>query len=202
MARFPEGEAEIVSLAQSIASGLAVNIALYNTSPVSPAALQADLDGFISARSAVTNGRASLKQSVTSKNDALKLLVDDMKSILRYAENTAHYDDAKLKLLGWGGPAAARALVPPGQCRILEAPRQGEGWVFLDWKQPADGGAVASYKIQRRLRAGGTWHDVGLAMESETTLHDQERGKEWEYQVIAVNKAGEGPPSNTVMAVL
>jgi len=80
--------------------------------------------------------------------------------------------------------------------------RQGESWIFLDWKQPADGGTVATYKIQRRLRAGGTWLDVGLAMESKTTLTEQERGKEWEYQVIAVNKAGEGAPSNTVMAVL
>ena len=31
---------------------------------------------------------------------------------------------------------------------------------------------------------------------------NQERGKEWEYRVIAVNKAGEGELSNTVMAVL
>lgn len=31
---------------------------------------------------------------------------------------------------------------------------------------------------------------------------NQERGKEWEYHVIAVNKAGEGQPTNTVMAVL
>ena len=56
--------------------------------------------------------------------------------------------------------------------------------------------------IQRRLRAEGTWFDVGPAMEGKTTLTDQERGKEWEYQVIAVNKAGVGEASNTVMAVL
>ncbi len=31
---------------------------------------------------------------------------------------------------------------------------------------------------------------------------NQERGKEWEYRVIAANKAGDGPVSNTVAAVL
>ena len=31
---------------------------------------------------------------------------------------------------------------------------------------------------------------------------EQPRGKELEYRIIAVNKADEGEPSNTVMAVL
>lgn len=43
---------------------------------------------------------------------------------------------------------------------------------------------------------------VGTALETEITLSSQERGKEWEYRVIAVNKAGESGPSNTVTAVL
>ena len=41
-----------------------------------------------------------------------------------------------------------------------------------------------------------------MAIESEITLSNQERGKKWEYRVIAVNQAGEDTPSNTVMAVL
>ena len=156
------------------------------------------LEGRIIGRST----EAAAEQAVVTKNEVLQVLVDDMKADLRYAENTVNYDDAKLKLIGWGGRSAATALVPPGQSRILEAPRQGEGWIFLDWKEPVDGGAVAAYKIQRRLRPDGPWLDIGLAVESETTLTAQEHNKEWEYLVIAVNKAGEGAPSNTVMAVL
>jgi hypothetical protein len=36
----------------------------------------------------------------------------------------------------------------------------------------------------------------------EIRLSDQTRGTEWEFRVIAVNKAGEGLSNNTVMAVL
>ncbi len=42
----------------------------------------------------------------------------------------------------------------------------------------------------------------GRAIDIEITLHDQKRGKEGEYRVIAVNKAGKSEPSNTVSAVL
>ncbi|MCH9035141.1 MAG: fibronectin type III domain-containing protein [Planctomycetes bacterium] len=65
-----------------------------------------------------------------------------------------------------------------------------------------DGGKVAACKIERRKRPSDPWTDAGMAIGSEITLSNQERGKEWEYRVIAVNKAGEGTPSNTVMAVL
>ena len=43
---------------------------------------------------------------------------------------------------------------------------------------------------------------MGVAIESEITVSGQKRRRECEYRVIAVNKAGEGQPSNTVMAVL
>jgi len=193
MARFPSKEAEVFALAQEMLTGLGANAAVYPSPPVSVADLGAALSAFVTAKNAATAAQAAAEQATATKDEALQTLVDDMKADLRYAENTVDFDDDKLKLIGWGGRKAKTSL---------EAPRQGEGWIFLDWKAPTDGGKVAAYKTQRRERPSGPWSDVGLAIESEITLSDQERGKEWEYRVIAVNKAGEGQPSNTVMAVL
>ena len=86
--------------------------------------------------------------------------------------------------------------------RTLEVIREGKNSVFLDWKEPMEGGEVAAYKVQRRKRDTGDWVDVGMSVASEITLNGQESGVEYEYQVIAVNKAGEGPASNIVRAVL
>ena len=202
MAQFPRTEPQVIVLAQDMAAGLAANAAVYPAPPVAPADLQTRMAAYITARDAAVAATAAAEQATASKDEALQALADDTKADLRYAENTVNYDDDQLKLIGWGGRASKTSLEAPGQTRSLEAPREGEGWVFLDWKEPVDGGAVAAYKIQRRLRPDGPWSDAGMAIESEITLTNQERGKEWEYRVLAVNKAGEGEPSNTVMAVL
>jgi len=55
---------------------------------------------------------------------------------------------------------------------------------------------------QCRLRSNEPTTNTSLAMESEITLTGQAPDKKWEYRVIAVNNAGQGEPSNTVMAVL
>lgn len=202
MAQFPRTEPEIKVLAQNIVTGLTDNAALYPTPPVLPVALQAVLDSYITLGDECVAARGAAEQATVTKDAGLEELIDAMKANLRYAEDTVNYDDAQLTLLGWGGKAAPTALEAPGQARTLEIVRQGEGWVFLDWKSPSDGGKVASYKIERRERPAGDWMIISLAMESEATLNNQERGKDWEYRVIAVNKAGEGVPSNTVAAVV
>ena len=146
--------------------------------------------------------QAAAEAATTSKDEALEDLADAMKSDIRYAENTVDYDDDKLKLIGWAGKKTATLLAPPGQARLLEAPKQGEGWVFLDWKAPIDGGAPAAYKVMRRERPEGPWQEAATAVITEATLVEQPRGKELEYRIIAVNKAGEGEPSNTAMVML
>lgn len=202
MAQFPIKEAEIAALAGTMATGLTAATTDFPAPPVAPADLTTALTNYTTARDAAATYQSAAQQATAAKDEALQSLVDAMKADLRYAETTVNYDNAKLQLIGWGGRAAKTSLEAPGQTRSLEAPREGEGWVFLDWKEPVDGGAVAAYKIQRRERPSGAWADVGMAIESEITLTNQERGKEWEYRVLAVNKAGEGEPSNTVMAVL
>ena len=84
-------------------------------------------------------------------------LIEAMKANIRYAESTFNYDDDKLKLIGWAGRKSKAALTQPGQTRLPEAPRQGDGWGFLDWKKPSDGGAVSAYKVMRRERPEGAW---------------------------------------------
>ena len=44
--------------------------------------------------------------------------------------------------------------------------------------------------------------DVATAIETELTLVDQLKGVELECRIIAINKSGEGSPSNTVIVVL
>ena len=202
MARFPRTEAEIKSLAQSIGTGLTANAADFPTPPVAALDLQALLDSLITLCDDQVAAMAAAEQATETKSAGLEELITAMKADLRYAEDAVNYDDPKLSALGWGGKAAATALESPGQPRSLEAPRQGEGWIFLDWKKPADGGAVAAYKIERREQPAGNWTLVSMAIESEATLNNQDRGKDWEYRIIATNKAGESTPSNTVAAVL
>ena len=202
MANFPRTETAIAELANDMVTGFAGNPATYPAPPVVPADLSVLLDTLIGAHNGAVAAQAAAEQATTDKDDALENLVDGMKTDLRYAENTVDFDDDKLKLIGWGGRKQGTALAVPGQSRLLEAPRQGEGWVFLDWKAPANGGKPAAYRVIRRERDGGSWENVATAMLTEVTLVEQPRGKELEYQIIAVNKAGEGEASNTVMVVL
>jgi len=202
MARFPKKEAEIAALADRLWRGLWSNRPIYPNPPVHPISLRFKAMIYRHYRENSIAKQAAVKQATTAKDEALEELGEAMKADIRYAENAVDFDDDKLKLIGWAGKKTRTPLSTSGQARLLEAPKQGAGWVFLDWKAPAEGGRPKAYKVQRRLHTGGSWQDVATAILTEATLVDQPEKTELEYRVIAVNKSGGSKPSNTVIAVL
>lgn len=202
MASFPRTEPEVIALAQTMISGLTSHNTIYPSPPYIPNDLKGYLDSYISTQSALVEAQSAAALATQRKNDAFTKLSDVMKTDLRYAEMTVDYDDTKLKQLGWGGRAARTTLTAPGQPRTLMAPNRGNTSLTLEWKEPLDGGKVQAYKVQRRERPSGAWLDVATALEPALTLADQARGIEWEYRVVAINKAGESAPSNSVQVVL
>jgi hypothetical protein len=170
--------------------------------PVATADLTTLLDDYTAARNAAIAAQAAAEQATSDKDAKLTALIDGMKSDLRYAENTVDYDDEKLESIGWAGRKPRTPLTAPGQTRLLEARLQGEGTVTLTWRAPVDGGKASAYRVMRRQRPEGPCSDVGTAVTPEIELTEQPRGIEYEYRVIALNKAGDGEPSNTVVVVL
>jgi len=202
MARFPLREAEVAVLAENMIAGLTENPTVYPTLPVAVADLTISKNEFLSAKSGVVAAKAAFEAALAVKDAALETLQERMKDDLRYAENTVHFDDAKLKLIGWGAKRISVSLAAPGQVQDLTVPMQGEGSMMLTWKAPIDGGKPTAYMVMRRLRTEGAWEDAATAVITEAMLTGQPRHIDLEYKVIAVNKAGEGKESNTAMVVL
>jgi hypothetical protein len=202
--RFPYREPDILRLANDIAAGLAANPEEFPAPPYSSEDFEKVLDEHDGNREAQIMSRAAALQATSAKDESLATITDMSRSVLRYAENHTRANDGKLQLLGWGGRRSRTQTVtePPGQARTLEIIREGPNWVYLDWKEPMEGGQVAAYKVQRRNREGGDWADIGMSVDSEITLNGQDTGIEYEYRVIAVNSAGESPASNIARAVL
>jgi len=201
MARFPKPEPEVLALAEAVIAGLSANTGVYPGPPVSTDELTNRLQNYRNAKNEAIAAQAAAAKATASKDEALAELIDSLKSDLRYAENEVNHNDEKLKLLGWNG-RAKRGGEAPGQVRNLEASRQEQNWVFLNWKRPRDGGRVTAYKVQRRLREQEDWIDVTTALGGQITLRNEPRGEALEYRIVAINISGEGTPSNTVQVVL
>ena len=202
MPEFPQKESEVIALADALWKGILGNGAIYPAPPVHPMTINSEKNTFIEKRNDAIQLQAESEIATAAKDEALADLVDAMKDDLRYAEYTVDFDDAKLQLIGWGGRGGPTPTPLPGQPRLLEAAKQGEGWLTLDWKQPAEGGRPTVYMVMRRERPDGPWENVAAAVETEITLTSQPRLVELEYRIISASKAGESEPSNTVMAVL
>jgi len=207
MAQFPKAEADVSALAMSMMAGYSAHVADFPSANIP--ALGTAYSAYYTARNAQTDAMAAAQIATEAKNTALDALEETMRAELKKSEVDVGNDGEKLEYIGWGPKSAPSPSTPPGQPRNLESVIQGAGTLFLDWKAPArcTGGTVRTYIIERREQpAGGgefgVWSQVGIAMESETSLANQPRGPQLEYRVKAVNVGGESIPSNTVAVVL
>ena len=202
MARFPRSEPEVAALAMLVTQGLGQASEDFPAPPVPASELQAKLDAYNAALASTVVAETGFREQHAVKDEAFEELVDGVKADLKYAEVVVRDEPEKLSQLGWAGPRRGSALEVPGEVRDIGIRAEGDTWAVFDWKPPVDGGAVAAYKIQRRKREGGSWRDVGTSVDTAQLLSDQPRGIEFEYRVIAVNRAGTGHPSATVTVVL
>ena len=202
MARFPQAEPDIAALALLIMHGLTTYTEDFPTPPVPPEELQEKLDAYNTALKAAVTAQSAAREHYAVKDDALEELTDGMKANLRYAEIAVRDEPEKLRRVGWADRRPASTLRAPGEVRDIGLLGEGEGWVVLDWKAPVDGGDIAAYSVQRRRRPDGSWEDVATSVDTKVLVSGQERGVEFEFRVVGVNKAGTGKPSGVVTAVL
>lgn len=202
MRKFPRKEADVAALARQIVAGLTAKVDDFPSPPLAPAELQSFLDDYKKALDDTMLARAAVAKACAAKDEALKALLGGMKTSIRYAEDAVKYDDAKLTAIGWSGRKKPTPMAVPGQVMGLKVIREGPGWISLKWKKPRDGGAIATYQVQVGHYDRSDWRSAGLCFKTETTLEEQERGAELVFRVVAINKAGEGVPSNAVTAVL
>lgn len=202
MAQFPFKQAEVVALAKSVLAGLAGNTAIYPAPPIDLADFQAAIDSYYQASAALTEAKAVKEMATRQKQDALADLKDKLKKQLRYAENIIDFDDNKLNMLGWAGRREKSSILP-GQVRNLCVLEQGTDFVVLNWMAPADGGKAGAYQVLRRdNQQSSEWINAGVSIATKVKLLDQPRHIDLEYRVAALNKTGQGQPSNTVAVVL
>jgi len=207
MPQFPKAEADVVALANAMIDGYTAHPTDFPSADIPGLGTLAS--AFASVKSAQIDAMAAGQLATETKNVKLDDLEDKMRDELKKSEVDVGIDSEKLEYIGWGPRALPSPSDPPGQPRNLDPLIQGPGTLFLDWKPPArgTGGTVRTYVIERREEpAGGgefgDWAQVGIALETETTLINQPRGQQLEYRVKAVNVGGESAPSNTAPVVL
>lgn len=197
MPEFPDDEVGTVILGRKVANGIKINAATFPSPAVPGTDMLTDFNAYDAKNVSIQEKKAALMLETQEKNTIYKRIRNATRRNIDYAEIVANGDNAILELVGWGTRADPQRLAEPGQSRALEIIGQGDGWVRLDWKEPIDGGSVASYKVQRS-EDGAKFADVGTAVVSDAALFEQPTGKKLFYRVVAINRAGEGLPSNTV----
>lgn len=95
---------------------------------------------------------------------------------------------------------------PPSKPNRPELTDWDKDFVDLKWNPPkSDGGLpIEKYIVQKREKGGRTWAECARVSGDRNNAHvtDVEPGHEYEFRIVAVNKAGESEPSDASQSVV
>ena len=98
---------------------------------------------------------------------------------------------------GGGGGGGPRTSAPDAPSNLLAA--AGDGQVVLTWDAPEDDGGAAITDYEYRINGSGPWISTG-STETTHTVTGLVNGREYTFQVRAVNRVGKGRASNRAEA--
>ena len=93
---------------------------------------------------------------------------------------------------------------PPGVPGVPECVAHTESTIALSWSKPkSDGGApISGYVVEKREKGSDRWVPIAeKPHDTEITVKGLQEGREYEFRVAAVNKAGVGKASQTAKAI-
>ena len=98
---------------------------------------------------------------------------------------------------GGGGGGGPRTSAPDAPSNLLAA--AGDGQVVLTWDAPEDDGGAAITDYEYRINGSGPWISTG-STETTHAVTGLDNGREYTFQVRAVNRVGKGGISNRAEA--
>jgi len=203
--RYPRQQAEVVSLVDSMISGISEHSAIFTH--CNAAALQTARNEYEEANNALTDAESAMALAAERKLEKFNKLQQEMKKQIKLGVVDTVDNPVQLGLIGWGAKRAPQQIEIPGSPTNLKITAQGDnGMICLVWDKSRDGGPVRCYTIERRQCNGsnpyGDWMLAATALNNEHKLTKQPIGCKLEYRVKAINSSGESMPSNTIGVVL
>ena len=201
MPTFPTKPTEVLSLLKTMAAGFSTHPEIFPNPPHPSDDLNDEAANFDIEHNANVEAQSIAEQTKETEKLRLEKIKTKLKANIAYAIHVTH-EERELNIIGLSNRSAPTPLAPPEQPISLEAPRYGDGTVYLHWTAPKGGGKVQAFRIQRReLHSDGPdtdWVFCDLSFITEAMLTNQPRGIMLEYRVISANLAGESEASNIV----
>ncbi|MFA5239089.1 MAG: hypothetical protein WC476_05185 [Phycisphaerae bacterium] len=127
MPKFPNREAEVVALAETMVAGLTAHAADFPS--VDAVSLQTALTNYKSQRQSQEDARSQAQIATVTKDEQLDALTELMKNDLKLSEVDVADDPEKLTEIGWGPRQDPQPIVAPGSPTDLHPISEGQGTI-------------------------------------------------------------------------